>query len=110
MSTDSSPYIISPDKPDLNIKLKNPEVKNQFDALPERDKIVLMKMLAENKAKKEQDTKAESKPESTVIAKNEEKEDLTKILQIEELPDETQKEKEDKSKESDTGTKTIKIA
>jgi hypothetical protein len=54
----------SPDEPPpplQGIKIKNQELKTEFDALPEQDKLLLMKMVAEKKTKKNQ--QAEDKKE-----------------------------------------------
>jgi DNA-directed RNA polymerase II subunit RPB2 len=57
----------SPDEPPPvaaieGIKIENADVKTEFDALPERDKIMLMKMAAEQRAKK---NKVDEEKEST---------------------------------------------
>jgi hypothetical protein len=76
----------SPDEtppPIEGIKLKNEEVKTQFDALPERDKIMLMKMVAEknaNKDKKEVEESVIANPIS--LKKSEESSDVTSILKV----------------------------
>jgi len=46
----------SPDEPPplRGLKIKNQELKTEFDALPEQDKLLLMKMVAEKKSKKNQ--------------------------------------------------------
>jgi hypothetical protein len=57
----------SPDEPPPveGIKIENADVKTEFDALPERDKIMLMKMAAEQRAKKNKVD--EEKESSTTI-------------------------------------------
>jgi DNA-directed RNA polymerase II subunit RPB2 len=47
----------SPDEPPpiSSIKVENEEVRKDFNSLPERDKVMLMKMVAEQKAKKNKD-------------------------------------------------------
>jgi len=73
-----------PPPPIQGIKLKNEEVKTQFDALPERDKIMLMKMVAEKNANKDKQANEEpaitnplslKKPESSSS-------DVTSILKV----------------------------
>jgi hypothetical protein len=79
----------SPDEPPPveGIKIANEEVKKDFDALPERDKIMLMKMAAEQRAKKNKEGEEEIKP--VVPAKPQSggtpsSEQITSILRVEE--------------------------
>jgi hypothetical protein len=79
----------SPDEPPPveGIKIANEEVKKDFDALPERDKIMLMKMAAEQRAKKNKEGEEEIKP--FVPAKPQSggtpsSEQITSILRVEE--------------------------
>ena len=56
----------SPDEPPpplQGIKIKNQELKTEFDALPEQDKLLLMKMIAEKKSKKNQKAEEEIRGE-----------------------------------------------
>jgi DNA-directed RNA polymerase II subunit RPB2 len=80
----------SPDEPPPveGIKIKNSEVKTEFDALPERDKIMLMKMAAEQRAKKNKDGEEIAAPVQVKSQTGGESiptsEKLTSILKIEE--------------------------
>jgi hypothetical protein len=80
----------SPEEPPPveGIKIANQEIKKDFDNLPERDKIMLMKMAAEQRAKKNKDgeevavpvqVKPQTGGDSTPTS-----EKLTSILKIEE--------------------------
>jgi hypothetical protein len=69
-SPDESPPRFDPHSPDEpppveGIKIENADVKTEFDTLPERDKIMLMKMAAEQRAKKNKVD--EEKESSTTI-------------------------------------------
>jgi hypothetical protein len=71
------------------IKIENADVKTEFDALPERDKILLMKMAAEQRAKKnkvdeeKEEVKADlqTKPQ---LGGSSSTEQITSILRVEE--------------------------
>ena len=76
--------------PIQGIKLKNEEVKTQFDTLPERDKIMLMKMVAEKNANKDKQENEEPVATNPISAKSE-PQDITSILKV---PEEKKSEKE----------------
>ena len=114
-SDESSSKKFSPHSPEepppvTGIKIKNAEVKTQFDALPERDKIMLMKMIAEDKAKKE---KGENEKEETKMAPSVNpisEKDITSILKVpEEKKSDEEKEKEKDSDGSDSSSQTKSV-
>ena len=76
----------SPDEPPpiKGINIKNADIKKQFDSLPERDKILLMKMISEKKSKKINEEKyQEVKPSIINIEKEKESEiDNISILKV----------------------------
>jgi DNA-directed RNA polymerase II subunit RPB2 len=97
-----------PPPPVSGIKIKDESVKTEFDALPERDKIMLMKMVAEKNAKKE------IKPEIQVggvslinvttmpVKETPSQEEVTSILKVEEekSPEEITEETSDNGSET----------
>ena len=93
--------------------IRNPEVKSQFEALPERDKVLLQHMLDEKRQELSKETAMEaikSQEEAKAQSKSEEKQ-RTAILDIEdekkeEIP-ELESESEPKSKSSSSGTKKV---
>jgi DNA-directed RNA polymerase II subunit RPB2 len=91
-----TPY--SPDEPPpiQGIKLKNEEVKTQFDALPERDKIMLMKMVAEKNANKDKQINEEPVVTNPISLKKPESSssDVTSILKV---PEEKKSDDDDDS-------------
>jgi len=96
----------SPEEPPPveGIKIQNEEVKTQFDSLPERDKIALMKMAAEQRAKKDKEsTEGElpvvmnKKPQSGGEVLSEE---ITSILKVEEEKPQENAEGESSNSES----------
>ena len=91
-----TPY--SPDEPPpiQGIKLKNEEVKTQFDALPERDKIMLMKMVAEKNANKDKQVNEEPVVTNPISLKKPESSssDVTSILKV---PEEKKSDDDDDS-------------
>uniref|UniRef100_A0A6C0JYL1 DNA-directed RNA polymerase n=1 Tax=viral metagenome TaxID=1070528 RepID=A0A6C0JYL1_9ZZZZ len=92
-----SPHSPTEPPPIQGIKLKNEEVKTQFDALPERDKIMLMKMVAEKNANK--DKQANEEPVATnPISSKSEPQDVTSILKV---PEEKKSDDEDSSSNSE---------
>jgi hypothetical protein len=102
----------SPDEPPPveGIKIKNPEVKTEFDALPERDKILLMKMMAEQRAKKnkEKEEKQEIKVATPVKSQaGGDSEQVTSILRIEEEKPESEKGTTETDTTSSSGTKSV---
>jgi len=105
----------SPDEPPPiaaieGIKIKNSEVKTEFDALPERDKIMLMKMAAEQRAKKnkEGNEKEEVKVAAPVMSQaGGDSEQITSILKIEEEKPESEKETTETDSTSSSGTKSV---
>jgi hypothetical protein len=80
----------SPEEPPPveGIKIANQEIKKDFDNLPERDKIMLMKMAAEQRAKKNKDKEEVAVPvqvkQQTGGDSAPSSEKLTSILKIEE--------------------------
>jgi hypothetical protein len=98
-------------------KIRNPELKSQFDALPERDKKLLMKMLERKKVEKEaaiaqmeQEAEAKAKGERERERESEEK----SVLEIEE-PKKEGESTEETSTSGSTGesggqTKSITIS
>jgi DNA-directed RNA polymerase II subunit RPB2 len=89
------------------IKIKNPEVKSEFDALPEREKIVLMKMMAEMKNEKKKQKEIDNKDDKNPISNKTipvEKEDSTSILKVEE------EKKEESENENSGDTKSVSIS
>lgn len=105
----------SPDEPPPiaaieGINIKNSEVKTEFDALPERDKIMLMKMAAEQRAKKnkEGDEKEEVKVAAPVKSQaGGDSEQITSILKIEEEKPESEKGTTETDSSSSSGTKSV---
>jgi hypothetical protein len=92
-----SPHSPTEPPPIQGIKLKNEEVKTQFDALPERDKIMLMKMVAEKNANK--DKQANEEPAATnPISSKSEPQDVTSILKV---PEDKNSDDEDSSSTSE---------
>jgi len=78
-------------------KIKNQELKKEFDALPERDKMLLMKMMNEKKGSLLQSVKTPVN-------------NLTNILEVSEEPKETEGEEKKEGSSSGGGeTKTITI-
>jgi hypothetical protein len=95
--------------------IRNPEVKAQFEALPERDKVLLQHMLAEKRQELSKESAIEAiklQEEAKAQSKSEEKQ-RTAILDIEaekkeEIPElESESESELKSKSSSSGTKKV---
>jgi DNA-directed RNA polymerase II subunit RPB2 len=86
------------------IKITNPDVKAQFDALPERDKIILMKMIAEKRTKKGEGRGVEDDSTSEKIKEPIQKEPIQKddITSILKLP-EKKEDKLDDKKDEDVG-------
>jgi hypothetical protein len=82
------------------IAVKNEEVKTQFDALPERDKLTLMKLVAEKNSKKDEQmpatTAVASKPYVNPVASGSEQ-DVTSITSILKVPEEKSSENEGSS-------------
>jgi hypothetical protein len=70
------------------IKIANEEVKTEFDALPERDKIMLMKIAAEQRAKKNKEGEEKEEVKSDLQTKPQlggmSTEQITSILRVEE--------------------------
>ena len=93
--------------------IRNPEVKAQFEALPERDKVLLQHMLAEKRQELSKESAIEaikSQEEAKAQSKSEEKQ-RTAILDIEtekkeEIP-ELESGSDSKSKSSSSGTKKV---
>jgi hypothetical protein len=92
----------SPNEPPLaaaieGIKIANEEVKTEFDALPERDKIMLMKMAAEQRAKKNKEGEEKEEVKSDLQTKpqlggSSSTEQITSILRVEEEKSESDSE------------------
>ena len=102
----------SPEEPPPveGIKIANQEIKKDFDNLPERDKIMLMKMAAEQRAKKnkEGDEKEEVKVAAPVKSQaGGDSEQITSILKIEEEKPESEKETTETDSTSSSGTKSV---
>jgi DNA-directed RNA polymerase II subunit RPB2 len=95
-----SPHSPTEPPPIQGIKLKNEEVKTQFDALPERDKIMLMKMIAENKANKDKQVNEEPVATNPLSLKKPESSssDVTSILKV---PEEKKSDDDDSSSTSE---------
>jgi hypothetical protein len=74
----------SPEEPPVTgINIKNAEVKTQFDSLPERDKLMLMKMVAEKKAKGEGESEKEKEETKLAPSVNPiSQKDVTSILKV----------------------------
>jgi len=89
-----------PPPPIQGIKIKNAEVKAQFDALSERDKIMLMKMIAENKANKDKQVNEEPVATNPLSLKKPESSssDVTSILKV---PEEKKSDDDDSSSTSE---------
>jgi len=114
-SPEFSPHSPEEPPPVSGIKIQNAEIKSQFDSLPERDKILLMKMVAEKKSGKEEKEKQEEiagpiQIKQSLIA-SEPKEDAISILKVEEeKPEEKTNETEEESSNiSNSETKKINI-
>jgi hypothetical protein len=113
----------SPDEPPLatdieGIKIKNDDVKTEFDALPERDKIMLMKMAAEQRAKKnkgEEEKEAIGKnlaviPIKSQIGGDSEQQTIAKIAILrveEEKPEQELETSTESSSDSTSQTKSV---
>ena len=113
-SDESSPKKFSPNSPEepppvTGIKIKNAEVKTQFDALPERDKIMLMKMVAEKKAKGEGESEKEKEETKLAPSVNPISEkDVTSILKVpEDKKSDEEKEKDSDGSDSSSQTKSV---
>jgi len=89
-----------PPPPIQGIKIKNAEVKAQFDALSERDKIMLMKMIAENKANKDKQVNEEPVAKNPLSLKKPESSssEVTSILKV---PEEKKSDDDDSSSTSE---------
>jgi len=109
----SSDEKIGPRTPSGSPPIRNPEVKAQFEALPERDKVLLQHMLDEKRQELSKESAIQaikSQEEAKAQSKSEEKQ-RTAILDIEtekkeEIP-ELESESEPKSKTSSSGTKKV---
>jgi len=103
----------SPDEPPpvAGLTVKNADMKRQFDSLPEREKLTLMKIVAEKISKegKEDDEETEAEPVNFIMKKQNTGEsnatDATSILRIaeEKTEEEKQKEKENETTELEGG-------
>jgi len=101
--SDSPPLTPTPvpsPAPIEGIAVKNEEVKTQFDTLPERDKLTLMKLVAEKNSKKDEQmpatTAVASKPSVNPVASGSEQ-DVTSITSILKVPEEKSSENEGSS-------------
>jgi hypothetical protein len=112
-SPDESPPNFSPVSPDeappvAGLTVKNADMKRQFDSLPEREKLTLMKIVAEKISKegKEDDEETEAEPVNFILKKQNTGEsnatDATSILRIAE--EKTEEEKEDETSEGNSYT------
>jgi DNA-directed RNA polymerase II subunit RPB2 len=109
----------SPDEPPPiasieGFKIKNSEVKTEFDTLPERDKIMLMKMVAEERAKKKKDRAEKEQNPSFIPSKTQiggestpTSETVTSILKIEEEKPESETGNTETSSSSSSETKSV---
>lgn len=77
------PHSPTDSPPQYAPKIRNPELKSQFDALPERDKKLLMKMLERKKVEKEAAI-AQMEQEADAKAKGERESEEKSVLEIEE--------------------------
>jgi DNA-directed RNA polymerase II subunit RPB2 len=99
-----------PPPPKSGLKITNPEARAQFDALPERDKVILMKMIAEKRHKKVNvkggDGDIESVPVVPIIP---DVQDPVSILKIPEeiKPEEVKTEGEQNEENKNGETKTV---
>ena len=89
MSPNFEPHSPEEPPPISSIKVENEEVRKDFNSLPERDKVMLMKMVAEQKAKKnkvdEEKQEEKLKPQSGGVGVlPPTSEEVTSILKVEE--------------------------